>query len=161
MDDLQQDDAASLNSDVTLAQISPPADTLEPLWSQALQDYQHRTGLDPREHVLTRELANCDSLDEILRLFDLQMDGFKRFRSGSSRWYTLRNVYLKPSAQVLLILNGILKDTSQSFVCLVLHVCYHTVERRSRNSPVEVSCLLLLVHYWPCVDSPLSAGIVG
>ena len=121
MDTIQQDDTASLDNDTTSARLPPSSDMLGSLWSRALQDYQSRTGIDPRVHSLTRDLASCDSFDEILRLFDVKMGEFKRFRRGSSHWNKLRNTYLKPSVRVLLALNGILKDASDTFVRCIFY----------------------------------------
>lgn len=77
-----------------------------------------RTGQDPRTHALTRDLANCDSLDEILTLFDMTMGEFKEFRMGSKTWNKLRNTFVKPAIKVLLVLNSVMKDASDSFVRL-------------------------------------------
>ena len=98
---------------------APPSQTmLAPLWSQALQNYQRRTGLDPQTHPFTQSLANCDSLDEVLQLFDAKMKEFKRFRSGDPKWERFRSVYLKPAVEVLIKLNDSLKEVSSSFVRL-------------------------------------------
>ncbi|KZV60303.1 hypothetical protein PENSPDRAFT_620147, partial [Peniophora sp. CONT] len=96
-------------------QASPSQTMLGSLWSQALQDYQHRTGLDPCTHPLTRDLAQRSSLDGILQLFDMRMKEFRRFRAGDPKWEKLRNRYLKPAVEVIMVLNDALKELSGSF----------------------------------------------
>lgn len=92
---------------------------LSSLWSQALQNYERRTGLDPRTHALTLDLAGCGSFEEILELFDAKMKEFRRFRAGDPKWDRLRNRYLKPAVQVILVLNDAMKEVSESFVSSV------------------------------------------
>ncbi|KZV60305.1 hypothetical protein PENSPDRAFT_355786, partial [Peniophora sp. CONT] len=108
----------STPTDVTLTpptRPSPSQNMLGSLWSQALQNYERRTGLDPRVHALTRDMAGCGSLEEILEQFDAKMKEFKRFRAGDPKWEKLRNRYLKPAVKVILVLNEALKEVSESF----------------------------------------------
>ncbi|VDB84819.1 unnamed protein product [Peniophora sp. CBMAI 1063] len=101
----------------TVSETPATASDLSSLWSQAFHKYHDKTGIDPRTHALTKNLANCSTVDEIMHLFDTKMQEFKTFRVGdpNSKWIKLRNDYLKPAVKVVLCLNDAFAETAAYF----------------------------------------------
>ncbi|VDB95871.1 unnamed protein product [Peniophora sp. CBMAI 1063] len=82
------------------------------LWSQALSDYTKKTKIDLSKHPLAKDLAVLDSPEEICDAFRERM---KRYRRDGTKWGRIRNDYVKPIVDALLIINKTLGETAGSF----------------------------------------------
>jgi hypothetical protein len=63
----------------------------EALFNAALAKYIKRTGQDLRNHPLATMIDSCESLDEILEIFQEQSRAFDEFRNGDPKlikWLT-------------------------------------------------------------------------
>jgi hypothetical protein len=58
---------------------------LDPALSQALTDYQKKTGQDLLDHPLATQVQQCDSVDAIKAIFQGQAEAFQQFRDGGQR----------------------------------------------------------------------------
>ncbi|VDB95875.1 unnamed protein product [Peniophora sp. CBMAI 1063] len=81
----------------------------EQLWSQTLSDYTKKTDIDLSNHPLADVLSGLQSPEDICDIFQARI---KRFRHDDSRWGRLRNYYVKPIVDALLIINDTLGDAA-------------------------------------------------
>ena len=79
---------------------------------KALADYSGQVGIDLDKHPFPNELRGCDSPDDVLKLFEDKMKGFKVDRYGKCE---LTN-WLNPVVQVIHALSGLLGEAVVSSV---------------------------------------------
>ena len=79
---------------------------------KALADYSDQVGIDLDKHPFPNELRGCDSPDDVLKLFEDKMKGFKVDRYGKCE---LTN-WLNPVVQVIHALSGLLGEAVVSSV---------------------------------------------
>ena len=53
--------------------------------SRALSEYENQTGEPLLDHPLSIELKQCDSVDSIKAVFQVQAEAFQQFRDGDKR----------------------------------------------------------------------------
>ena len=79
---------------------------------KALADYSDHVGIELEKHPFIDELRVCASPDDVLKLFEDKMKGFKVDRYGNCK---LAN-WLSPVVQVIHALSGVLGEAVVSFL---------------------------------------------
>ncbi|VDB91507.1 unnamed protein product [Peniophora sp. CBMAI 1063] len=90
-------------------------DVLGSLWLQALRNYKAKTGVDPLEDRLLKDLAGRNDVKGILEVFDRRMRDFKEFRASDTKWGKLRDKYLIPAVHTVLTLTDALAEVASFF----------------------------------------------
>ena len=92
--------------------ISTPS-TFEVIFDAALAKYTNQTGHDLRNHPLALKIDTCDSLDDILLVFQAQVQAFDEVRNDDARLI----IWLKPVVNTLHALStSVALSTSISLV---------------------------------------------
>ena len=96
-----------------------PQHAFNELWSAALKKFRHVAAVDPVEwQSLVSTMHVCGDAEDICTILDETMSAFQRFRADTSTWGNLRNRYLKPMVEVLLLCNDAIAETAAYFVGL-------------------------------------------
>jgi hypothetical protein len=64
---------------------SSSSSSFQPLFNSALQDYADQTGIKLNEHVLIKQLENCDSIDSICSILQEHAQRFHAFRGEDGK----------------------------------------------------------------------------
>ena len=88
--------------------------------SRALSEYKNKTGKPLLDHPLAAELRQCDSVDAIKAIFQVQAEAFQQFRDGDKRLMK----WINPVVDVL----STFSDTIGGAAGIV-----RPLKRRSRN----------------------------
>ncbi|VDB93432.1 unnamed protein product [Peniophora sp. CBMAI 1063] len=125
---------------------SLPMDQFEQLWSQALSDYTKKTKIDLSKHPLAKDLAMLTSPEAICDVFQEKM---KRYRKEDTKWGRIRNDYVKPIVNALLIVNETLGETAGNFSVIpggkVLFVAFGAVLLATKGVSERYDALLDLL----------------
>lgn len=65
---------------------------------------------------LLERMDQCHSADDVCMVLDGTMQRLDHFRSVNATWGKLRNKYLNPAIQVLLLFNDAIAETAAVFV---------------------------------------------
>lgn len=94
-----------------------PEDAFRGLWSDAVRRHEQNALDDPaRWRPMLERMNGCRTPEDVCLILDETMQSFERFRGTNTTWGKLRNGYLKPAIEVLLLFNEAIAETAASFV---------------------------------------------
>ncbi|KZV62026.1 hypothetical protein PENSPDRAFT_618500, partial [Peniophora sp. CONT] len=64
---------------------------------------------------LIDELSHCNNVDDVFQTIDIPEQKLKSFSAGNSQWTNVRNKYIKPAIQVLLLFNDAIAEFASHF----------------------------------------------
>jgi hypothetical protein len=91
-------------------------DEFTQLWADAHAKFKDSTGVDPLTDDLAKTIAGCKTSDEVLDKLEDEMKTFKDFRADDSRWGKLRNKYIKPLIDAVLVVNDVAAEATSAVV---------------------------------------------
>ncbi|KZV60178.1 hypothetical protein PENSPDRAFT_760153 [Peniophora sp. CONT] len=93
-----------------------PEETFMTLWAEAMRKFQQSADVaSTLWESAYSGLSRCTSADDVLRSLDDTMRKVKTFNAVDSSWKSVRNKYLKPAIQVLLLLNDAIAEFASHF----------------------------------------------
>ncbi|VDB88572.1 unnamed protein product [Peniophora sp. CBMAI 1063] len=96
--------------------VNEPMDTFRTLWGEALRKFQQSTNVkSARWSSMEQRMLSCNSVEDVCTVLDETIDRLEHSRSGSKRWRELREKYLKPIVQALLVFSDAIAETAASF----------------------------------------------
>ncbi|VDB95504.1 unnamed protein product [Peniophora sp. CBMAI 1063] len=97
-------------------EVNNPEDAFRELWSQALQKFEKSVAWNPSQwQSMVRRMGQCREAEDVCRILDGTMRSFESFRGSETTWGKLRNKYLKPAIEVLLLFNDAIAETAAFF----------------------------------------------
>ncbi|VDB88713.1 unnamed protein product [Peniophora sp. CBMAI 1063] len=110
------EDLTDLRGSAVVLSISCPEDAFSQLWAESLRRYVETTSTDfIKWQSLLQRISSCTGVDDICSVLDETMDAFTRFRGKDSLWGSLRQKYLKPTVEVLLLFSDAIAEVASSF----------------------------------------------
>ena len=129
-------DSAHAASATALTPSLNPQDAFNHLWSQALRKcMESTTHYASQWKALSPLMVDCVNAEDVCVVLDNVMKAFVRFRADDTLWGKLRNKYLKPVAEVLLMFSDAIAETAAYFVCHA-SLCRDTVLTTYFSSPM-------------------------
>ncbi|KZV76324.1 hypothetical protein PENSPDRAFT_747783 [Peniophora sp. CONT] len=96
--------------------VTTPKDAFRQLWTEALLKCEQSMSNDASQwQSLLQRMDGCHKAEDVCVILDEAMLGFERFRGSNTTWGKLRNKYLKPAIEVLLLFNDAIAETAASF----------------------------------------------
>ncbi|VDB87550.1 unnamed protein product [Peniophora sp. CBMAI 1063] len=96
--------------------VNEPTDTFRTLWGEALRKFQQSTNVkSARWSSMEQRMLGCNSVEDVCTVLDETIEKLEHSRSGTKRWRELREKYLKPIVQALLVFNDAIAETAASF----------------------------------------------
>lgn len=97
--------------------INGPEDAFRQLWSEALRKCE-QSSIDNSAQwkSLLYRMEQCSDAEEVCVVLDETIRSFERFRGSDTAWGKLRNKYLKPAIELLLLFSDAISETAASFV---------------------------------------------
>ncbi|KZV60176.1 hypothetical protein PENSPDRAFT_363435, partial [Peniophora sp. CONT] len=93
-----------------------PKETFQTLWAEALRKFQQSTDVpSTRWDSLLHRMSDCHNEDDVCAVLDEIMQKLEHFRVGDPKWSKIRNKYMKPAIQVLLLFNDAIAEVASSF----------------------------------------------
>jgi hypothetical protein len=87
-------------------QVSSSTPNLQPIFNEALNEYNKKTGKDLSAHPLAEEIKGCDSPQAILAVLQRKADGLRQSQSSDERL----TKWLTPTVNVINALSAILGE---------------------------------------------------
>lgn len=101
--------------------IPAPQETFSTLWAEALRKFQQGADVhSARWESLLRRMSDCDNEDDVCTVLDELMQSLEHFRTGDPKWSKIKNSYLKPAIQVLLLFNDAIAEIADFFVRILV-----------------------------------------
>lgn len=98
--------------------VASPEDAFSQLWSKALRKCEQSMPGGPSLWTsLLYRMDSCREAEDVCQVLDETMRAFERFRGSDTAWGKLRDGYLKPAIEVLLLFNDAVSGTAAGFVC--------------------------------------------
>ncbi|KZV73950.1 hypothetical protein PENSPDRAFT_749646 [Peniophora sp. CONT] len=88
------------------------SDIFARLWSDAQNKFKQQVGVELTKHPIARDLEACTTAEDICVVFERQLRVFVAFRGSASTWGKLRNTYLKPTVEIILMLSNALGEAA-------------------------------------------------
>jgi hypothetical protein len=98
-------------------------DEFTQLWAEAHAKFKEITGVDLLMDDLAKTMSGCKDADEVLATLDGEMTKFQAFRAGDPQWSRLRNDYIKPLINAVLIMNDAAAEATSAVVSFPLMAC--------------------------------------
>ncbi|VDB93439.1 unnamed protein product [Peniophora sp. CBMAI 1063] len=106
-------DASTQRSDTSENQPSSTTqDLFGELWTKALSEYMAKTKVDPSKHRLAKLLSGRESPEDVCEIYQKNLE---ESRGSNTKWGIIRNTYLKPIVEVLILINDSMAETAASF----------------------------------------------
>ncbi|VDB88570.1 unnamed protein product [Peniophora sp. CBMAI 1063] len=90
--------------------VNEPMDTFRTLWGEALHNVKSARWLSMEQRML-----GCNSVEDVCMVLEETIEKLEHSRSGSKRWRELRDKYLKPIVQALLVFSDAIAEIAASF----------------------------------------------
>ena len=98
--------------------VTTPDDAFRELWLHAVLNLQKNASRDVAQwKSAIQRMDQCRDAEDVCRVLDDMMSSIETFRGTDTIWGKLRNKYLKPVIDVLLLFNDVIGETAASFVC--------------------------------------------
>ncbi|VDC03575.1 unnamed protein product [Peniophora sp. CBMAI 1063] len=93
-------------------------DAFQSIWYEALRRCEQSASGVPSNsswQSLLRRMELCNDSEAVCLVLDETMESFERFGGNNTAWDKLRNKYLKPTIEVLLLFSDVVAETATSF----------------------------------------------